>query len=270
MKKFSFLAILMLGLHLGIQVQASEIRAVIESLNDNKTKVLISSSSISEIKKGDFLQLGEDCLLEVTQNKNTQAILNAELCKDKQLLKNGAVLLLKESEAQTSKVVPVPSKIRSSGLLSKGFRVEFIKSFSDGSLTLKDGSSSDRASGDLDHKFGIGFGYANIGLNEPGFIAHIIFNQFNETAESIRFEGNGTYGFSEYIYFQGGLNLNKFTKGPTKLDAGIGFQFGIGVQLNEQFGLNFSYVKINNAVSIDGVKAEFEAQGLELNLHATF
>jgi len=266
----SFLIMVMSTLGPTSFAQADGIPAEIKSVNDSKTKVLIESSRLQTVKAGDILNLGADCALEVTQRKSSQAVLNAELCDNKQLLKKGNSVQLQVSQEQDTKDVAPHSSRSSSGIASKGFRVEFIKSFLDGKLKVSDGTFSDSVSGKIEHDFGLGFGYANIGVNTPGFITRLIFTQYNNESNSIRIDGSGTYGVSENIYFLGGLNLHKFTKGADKLDIGFGFQFGVGFQVNEHFGLGLSYVTLNNRGNMNGADLDFEAKGLELNLHGTF
>ncbi|MGZ3749218.1 MAG: hypothetical protein ACXVCD_17910 [Pseudobdellovibrionaceae bacterium] len=251
-------------------VKAEVIPAEIKSVNDNKTKVLVESSKLQTVKVGDILNLGSDCALEVTQRKSSQAVLNAELCDTKQLLKKGNSIQLQVSQEQDTKDVATHSSHSSSGIVSKGLRVEFIKSFLDGKLKVSDGTFSDSVSDKVEFDFGLGFGYENIGVNAPGFITRLIFTQYNNKSNSIRIDGSGTYGVNENVYFLGGLNLHKFTKGADKLDIGFGFQFGAGFQINENFGLGLSYVTLNNSANVNGVDLDFEAKGLELNLHGTF
>ena len=250
--------------------QGDAIPAEIKSVNDTKTKVLMESSRLRTVKAGDILNLGDDCALEVTQIKSSQAVLNAELCDNKEPLKKGNSVQLHVSQDKDSKDVVARSPRLSSGIASKGFRAEFIKSFLDGKLKVSDGTFSGSVSDKVEHDFGLGFGYANIGVNTPGFITRLIFTQYNNESNSIRIDGSGTYGVSENVYFLGGLNLHKFTKGADKLNIGFGFQFGAGFQVNENFGLGLSYVTLSNSCNVNGVDFDFEAKGLELNLHGTF
>ncbi|MGZ3775221.1 MAG: hypothetical protein ACXVCY_15240 [Pseudobdellovibrionaceae bacterium] len=242
----------------------------IKSVNDTKTKVLIDSMRLRTVKTGDILNLGDNCSLEVTQKKYSQAVLNAEFCDNKQLLKKGTMVQIHLSQDQESKDEITPSASLNSGIASKGLRVEFIKSFFEGKIKVSNGTFSDSLSSEVEHDFGLGLGYANIGVNRPGFITRLIFTQFNNKANSIRIDGSGTYGVTENIYFLGGINLHKFTKGADKLDLGFGFQFGAGFQINESFGLGLSYVTLNNRGNVNDVEVEFEAKGLELNVHGTF
>lgn len=157
-----------------------------------------------------------------------------------------------------------------SEIVSQGFRIEFIKSFLNGKLKQSRGYLSASLEGKIDNDFGLGMGYANIKVNKPGFLSRFIYTQFNSSSNSIRIDGSGTYGVNENFYFLGGLNLHKFTKGADALDLGLGFQFGAGFQVNQNFGFGLSYVTLNNAGTTDGVSLDFEAQGLELNIHGTF
>lgn len=258
-----------LGLIIVSQSHAQEepTPVVIKSVNESRSKVLVESDSTEKFKVGDLLNVGKNCLLEVTQTTATQVVLNAELCREKQILKKDSTIHLQASPKSDLRVSINKAFNSPSRQASKGIRVEFVKSFLDGNLKIHDEII---LSGEADHNFSLGVGYADIRVNQPGFTTRLIYTQFNSLSSSIRIDGNGTYGLNNNIYLLGGLNLHNFTSGPTQLDTGLGFQIGAGVQFTENFGAGLSFVSINNSAQIDGSNVDFTAKGLELSLHATF
>ena len=276
---------LVTGLALSVNANAAVFSAEIQSIDKKRSKVLVVSKKLNKVQKGDILNLGKSCTLEVAKRTKNKAILTTDLCENMESIQKGRTVQLstddfRDSTASTSSSSGNSThtnfyrpEVRDYTKTSEGFRVGIVvKSLLDGKMELKDSDGLGYSvSDDIEHDFGIVLGYANIGINSPGFLGNLIYTQFNDRSNSIRLEGNGTYGINKNVYFLGGLNLHKFTKGLDRLDLGIGFQAGAGVQINQNFGLNLTYVTLNNDGNINNeVDVDFEANGLELSLHGTF
>lgn len=251
-----------------------------------KDKILISSDNAVALKLGDVLSLNKDCSLEVVKKTPGRVILSTELCEDKSTLVKGKSLVLSKDVASETTATDdqfdssasgstsgsarawIPA---TSGKASNGFRISLVKAFLDVKLEASDGSDSGSAKGDLDQEIGFALGYANININSIGFTSRLLYSTFERSLQSLRLDGNATFGFNEYLYGLGGINVHKFTNsGTNKLDAGIGFQAGVGTQVNKNFGFELAYIFTNNSASKGDESLDVQVSGLELSLHTTF
>ena len=88
-------------------------------------------------------------------------------------------------------------------------------------------------------------------------------------------DGNIGIAFANYFVLKGGLNYSGFNDPQTlanlnpgmgTLNAGIGYQGGLGVQFTQNFGVDIGFVQMqqsNRAVTV-------KQAGTEIGFHATF
>ena len=268
-----------------INLSAEPVSGKIKSVNQTKTKILILSKNTKGLKVGDLLNASETCELEVLSISKTKILLSTELCESRAQLEKGMTISLnmdenkeeqsltnKATENSTSPINTTSTQYQSianpTQNLSHGMRISLLKSFFDGKLKDDNGN---QASGDVDTDFSFGIGYADINRNDIGYTTNLFITKFEESASSIRLDGNITYGFNQFVYGIGGLNINHFVDG---LDAdsspSLGFQLGLGTQINRNFGLNLLYTELNNNIEGTFEDLSLKINGIELGLNATF
>lgn len=127
----------------------------------------------------------------------------------------------------------------------------------------------------LDSALGFSLGYASLPVQELGWTSNLTYMDIkNESATTgaVRLDGNLAYAFTQIANFKGGINFSKLTSGSnsSKLNPGIGFQGGLGVQLTKNFGLDVGYTEMNQSGSIDGLQVDLKEKGMEIGVNGTF
>ncbi|MBC7752904.1 MAG: hypothetical protein H7Z71_01620 [Moraxellaceae bacterium] len=163
---------------------------------------------------------------------------------------------------------------------SQGIRFGVVKSTLDASSeSSSKGSAKQQNSTKVDETYGLSMGYASLPLESIGWTANVTFLRLtigNSVADIARIDGNLAYAFNKYIHLKGGLNGSKFTRGDSvvELDAGLGGQLSLGLQFDQNFGLDVGYTELHQSGQIDtgfsNLKVETKLSGLEVGLHATF
>lgn len=260
----------------GVSSLAAEFTGQIEFVSSDKSRITVSSEDTLSLKEGSSLSSDQNCTFNVRKSTAKKAILTVQKCKDRSELTKGNIIVL-SSETSSSAAVQEPISQSEpefkvykpySGMVAQGFRIDLIKAFLDVKLEVG-GLGSD--SEDADQEIGLGIGYAYIPVGSMGFLGRLVHTKFDEGAKSLRLDGNVTYGLNQNGYIFGGLNLHDYTNDELEdMDVGFGFQVGGGFQLTQNFGINLSYVIMNNDASINGYDFELELKGFELSLNATF
>lgn len=161
------------------------------------------------------------------------------------------------------------------GISSKGFRIGIVKPILKANVRASLGPFSTSASDHIDEALGFSLGYANLPVQQLGWTTNATYIDIkNEdvSAGIVRVDGNLAYAFTPIFNIKGGLNISQFTSDEElrKLNAGIGFQSSIGVQLTKNIGLDIGYTHMSQSGSLDGVKLDVEESGFEIGLTGTF
>jgi hypothetical protein len=267
---------------MSLTAQAQSLNAKIQNLNSVNSKVLILSPNLDKVKAGDLLTLDQNCSFEVEKLSKNRAILTTDFCDTKQNLKKNQMLSLQTSKnqsqpeatleapaANTSRVNVYQPRMKSTS--SKGIRVGLIKSFLNGSVTVKDNyGNSYSGGGEVKNDYSVSLGYANIPVNEVGFLGNIYHMKYGQQTEGVRLDASATYGLNENIYFLGGANLHNFTRGITYMNPALGVQLGCGFQANKNLGFGLNIVTLNSKGTSDSVDVDYKSSGVELSVNGTF
>ena len=142
-------------------------------------------------------------------------------------------LLTSMSFAQNASTLKLPAD---DGFSSKGLRISLVKPTLDSKIKLKYEGLSFDGTGKPDSALGLAVGYASLPVQELGWTANVAYIEAKaeSTANIARIDGNLGYAFNKYVHLKGGLNAMKFTSGNgvKDLNAGLGFQASLGLQLN--------------------------------------
>lgn len=165
----------------------------------------------------------------------------------------------------------------------RGIYVELQKPLLDGKASR--GSSS--LKGDFDDAYAVSVGYKIVEAGQFGFSTGATYMQGKVKDDGrytiVKIDGNGTYGLNQWVHLKAGINASKLQDGPGKLekyvgDTGIGFQAGIGFNINQMFAVDLRYLMQKQEGSIkaeeteDGVGGDIkiEENGVEFAISATF
>ncbi len=181
-------------------------------------------------------------------------------------------LVASTSFAQNSSTAKMP---QDDGISSKGFRISIVKPMLSADIKASYKGQSASNSETLDSALGLSLGYASLPVQELGWTSNFTYMDIkNEgsTTGAVRADGNLAYAFTQIVNIKGGVNLSKLTSGTNsdKLNPGIGFQGGLGIQLTRNFGLDVGYTEMNQSGSLDGVSVDLKEKGMEIGLTGTF
>ncbi|MDA8793405.1 porin family protein [Bacteriovoracaceae bacterium] len=264
-----------------IQTFAKDIQLKLINMSPKRTKILTQTSLPNNLIDGDQLILSNTCSFSVIKSVRNKILLSALKCPDRNRLKKNSTINVNLAKKTKHKSIQQTQTDLNTSLTkrrktSKGFRIGLNQANLDGRFTISSDNElySSSIEDDVEHQYGINVGYVNIGLLRPGFMGHITHTQFTQDIESIRLTANGTFSFHENIYAYAGMNIHRYTNELTStiLDPGVGYQAGLGIQINETFGLDISYLVLRNKGSDPDfeVDYELELEGLEATLHVTF
>lgn len=154
---------------------------------------------------------------------------------------------------------------------------KFTETFEENGITVTD---SEKSSSNDFSAVGFALGYTNLPVQSLGFVGQLAYVSVNPddseiNLDMLRFEGNVGFAFNQMFYLKGGVNLPTIlTKELKGLDEEIGFQAGLGIQINENLGLEFNYSVMNfetqDSDDNSSFKSELELSGLEIGLTGTF
>ena len=136
-----------------------------------------------------------------------------------------------------------------------------------------DGAISNSSSDTANTNFQLHVGYEEIEFKELGFSSFLTYQDINEkdgNVRNMRISGNATYGLTKQAYTFAGLNFSKYY-GPgileEGLDAGIGYQAGVGLNLHKKITLEIEYLTLLNEGSRDGYNNDISAKGMMIKLN---
>ncbi len=163
------------------------------------------------------------------------------------------------------------------GELSRGFTLSLLKDFTKRKYKNSLGGSG---SDDSDQALGLGIGYNNIKVQDIGFSSLFAINYYdiptNSSSKFLRFraEANATFGINQFLFAYMGANVSMMTitgdDNGISYTPGLGFQAGLGAQINQQFGIKLGYGQSDNKIKQGGNSAKISEQGIEVALTATF
>ena len=99
-------------------------------------------------------------------------------------------------------------------------------------------------------------GYSVFGVYQDMAIDN---NIHNGDLRNMRIQANATYGITKQAYSYGGLNYGKWygsEEVEANIDAGFGFQAGIGINLHKRAALEIEYTSLINEGKIAGTNID--------------
>ena len=114
------------------------------------------------------------------------------------------------------------------------------------------------------------FGYSVFGAYQDQGINE---NVYDADLRNMRIMGNATYGLTNQAYTYGGLNYGKFYGSEeieSNIDAGIGFQAGIGLKLHKKANLEVEYLSLINEGRIQKTNYDLTGKGILIKLNTPF
>ena len=120
-------------------------------------------------------------------------------------------------------------------------------------------------------------GYEKIQTKTIGYSGFVVYQdirdvKFNDNSNlrNMRIMGNATYGINAQAYTYGGLNYSKYYGSgfiEDALDAGIGYQAGIGLKIHKRAHLELEYLTLLNEGSQKGINFDAQARGMMIRLN---
>lgn len=169
-----------------------------------------------------------------------------------------------------------PSEMAQDGTISsKGFRIGIVKPILELDLKVSLGGASASDYTKVNDALGFSLGYASLPVQALGWTVNFAYMDLNtkeSSADMVRVDGNLAYAFTDILSIKGGLNISKLTgkDSADDLNAGIGLQGSLGVQITRNFGIDIGYIQMNQSGTMLGTDVDLKESGLELGLHGTF
>ena len=123
-------------------------------------------------------------------------------------------------------------------------------------------------------------GWESIRTNVVGYSAFAIYQDlsinkdiFEGDLRNMRLSANATYGLTNQAYTYGGLNFGKYYGSgqvESNIEAGIGYQAGIGFKMHKKVNLEVEYLTLLNEGKIEGSNIDLEAKGIMLKVNTPF
>ena len=271
-----------------VSIQAGALNARVSKISANRSKLMIVSDHLGDMKVGDIVTTGADCKLEVVQRNRKQAILSTSLCNSSGSFERGQVVSINEAAPQAPSTISAATASASTyqeqtnyngWVKRKDYGVSNGVRFSVGTSALAAGGkvsgagSSATSYSSAKTNFSLGVGYANIRNQEFGYVARGVYTAFVSDGggvSTVRAEGNAAYGLNDSTYLFAGLNLAKLMSQGFDFSIGLGGQAGIGYQFSKVIGIDFSILDMNSSTKLGGYAVDISLVGIELALHATF
>jgi hypothetical protein len=159
---------------------------------------------------------------------------------------------------------------------AKGVRFAILKPFLDYEIKTEFLGLEASDKGGFENEIGFSIGYAYLPVQKLGFTGNVSYisvgeDNGSEKSTLIRMDGNLAYSINNLFNIKGGLNISNFTDDELDtLKPSIGLQLGTGIQINKNFGIDISYVAMQQYTDFGDAEVRFFERGLELALHATF
>lgn len=162
---------------------------------------------------------------------------------------------------------------------AQGVRVGLVRPTLDFRATAEAFGQKRTEKAEIGDTTGISIGYASLPVQQLGWLADIAFLRLKDggTENMTRISGNLAYAYTTNVHVKGGLNISNFTDGRVGSDefgfeteAGIGAQFGLGFQINKNFGIDVGYTLMRQTTNVSFVDVELEESGLEIGINGTF
>ena len=170
--------------------------------------------------------------------------------------------------------------------LNNGFRIGIAQGSLDYNLRsrrgLNSGQNFDQSINENSRtKFQIHAGWERVRIKEIGYSTFLTYQDIEtkdalektESYRNYRVSGNATYGLDKQIYTFGGLNYGAWygtDEIESSLNAGIGYQLGMGFKFHKRAILELEYLTLRNEGSNSGTNLNLEAKGIMLKLNTPF
>ena len=162
-----------------------------------------------------------------------------------------------------------------SPIAAQGVRVSLLKPSVEVELKASYYGQTASASDKIDDALGFSIGYVKMPIRDIGFTTNLSYFNYHDSqwsANLVRIDGNLAYAFNDKINAKAGINMSKFTSGRgfDELDASIGLQLGVGLQVTPVVGVDVSYAQMNQSGTVDRISYDAKESGLEIGLNGTF
>lgn len=119
------------------------------------------------------------------------------------------------------------------------------------------------------------FGYSQQQTGAVGYSVLGNFNFFEKNVNAARADLNVNYGFARSFVGFAGLNINQFfASNLNGLNPGLGFQIGVELPMNSQWGIQGVFHKLTGTVTtsngVSNSNYSFETSGVELATYMNF
>ena len=265
----------------GATANATNIDAKIIKVNKDASKVVVSTTQISDVTIGEFLSLGTNCELEVIKvPSENRILLDGSVCEEtKFLTKDRTIILVGQTEetaprsmatsTNSTRTERIEKPVNKLGYVTSGFRIS--------------AGGSKVQTEENDYAFQINtvvnqnvvsasVGYINIPVRFFGFIGDLTYTDYEGYLDdAIRLSGSVAFGLSKNLYAYLGGNLNYFAgSSGADYDNDLGNQFGIGIQFNEMIGINLARVTTVNSLDDEFLNLDLRSESTELGMTLTF
>lgn len=158
---------------------------------------------------------------------------------------------------------------------NKNFRIGIAQGSLNANARSRSNGSDQSISESRSTRFQIQAGWETIKTKEVGYSAYLTYQDIAEAlgddnVRSYRVSGNATYGINKQAYTYGGLNWNKYygsTEIEEKIDAGLGYQIGLGFKFHEKANVEMEYLTLLNEGRIDGSNIDIETKGIMIKIN---
>ncbi|MBT4792350.1 MAG: hypothetical protein HON90_12335 [Halobacteriovoraceae bacterium] len=171
--------------------------------------------------------------------------------------------------------VPVKKWIKK---LNDGFRFGIAQGSLSSNLKSRNNASDNSINQSPNTKIQLHVGYENIRMKKIGqsvFLTYqdVDFNDELDDYRNMRISGNITYGVAKQLYTYGGLNWGKWygsNEIEAALDAGIGYQAGVGFKLGKKINLEMEYLALLNDGRKNDINYDSEVKGMMIKVNTPF
>lgn len=181
---------------------------------------------------------------------------------------------------------------------AKGFRVELLKPTGSATgVATKSNGRKEEGTSEMKDAMGFSLGYVSFPVESLGFATNLAYIQMvsgNSNSNLIRGEFSLGTAFSSMVSMKAGINVStlpnySLTDGRDSrvswsVNPGIGYQIGIAIEANRNFGFDIGFVQMNQEIKYDYTdigdfgqqaigesgKISMRESGLQVGLHATF
>jgi hypothetical protein len=173
--------------------------------------------------------------------------------------------------------VPVKNWIKK---MNDGFRIGMAKGSLDTNARARQTGFDNSINKTSSTKIQLTAGWEKIRTEVVGYSAFATYQDlsvnkdlFDGDLRNMRLSANATYGLTNQAYTYGGLNWGKYYGSgqvESNIEAGIGYQAGIGFKMHKKVNLEVEYLTLLNEGKLNGSNIDLEAKGIMLKVNTPF